>query len=452
MPNLLATSKGRLLFFFLLYIGEGLPQGYTGTVVALEFKRMGMDAEAISALMIAVTAPWAWKWLAGPIVDNLHLARFGRRKQWIVGSQILMILSLLAAMAYFPEAHAGTYLHLKLFTVLLIINSAFSAIQDVAIDALACGTLEDKERGLGNGLMFAGAQVGAALGGSVLLVLREKGMSLNSASMLVPLMLFVLLAMMSFFAAEKILAVADRPAARGWDQVQAELKDYGVTVFHAFFGHRQGFLLLLFVLLPVGGLSLSLTLGTIISPMLGMSDGEIGTMGLWQTLVFCVFCIAGGKISDHFGRSRCLAVFCIGMSLVTLWAAWELKKSGWSHFATPPVDGKWPVQAGLIRMWWISGLLYSVFNGLMYGIRTAQIMDFVVPKIAATQFTACMALINLVTVYSYAWQGRASDPVSKGGWGWEAWQVFTADAFIGLIFLAILPFLKKREDDSPLPP
>ncbi len=70
MPNLLATSKGRLLFFFLLYIGEGL--------------------------LIAVTAPWTWKWLAGPIVDNLHLARFGRRKQWIVGSQILMIVSLIA--------------------------------------------------------------------------------------------------------------------------------------------------------------------------------------------------------------------------------------------------------------------------------------------------------------------------------------------------------------------
>jgi len=96
IPNLLATSKGRLLFFFLLYIGEGLPQGCTCTVVALEFNRMGMNVEAISALMIAVTAPWAWKWLAGPIVDNLHLARFGRRKQWIVGSQILMIVSLIA--------------------------------------------------------------------------------------------------------------------------------------------------------------------------------------------------------------------------------------------------------------------------------------------------------------------------------------------------------------------
>ncbi|MEN9362444.1 MAG: hypothetical protein RL095_3979 [Verrucomicrobiota bacterium] len=447
MPNLLATSKGRLLFFFLLYIGEGLPQGYTGTVVALEFKRLGMDAQAIAGLMVAVTAPWAWKWLAGPIVDNLHLTRFGRRKQWIVGSQLLMILSLLAAISFFPQAQAdGSYLYLKLFTALLIINSVFSAIQDVAIDALACGTLQEEERGLGNGLMFAGAQAGAALGGSVLLLLKGQGMSLNSVSILVPLMLLIILAIVILFAAEKTLGVAEQPAAaeRAWRQVGAELQDYGRTVLKAFFGRRAGLLLLLFVLLPVGGMALSLTLGTIISPMLGMNDEEIGKLGLWSTLVFCFSCVAGGKLSDHFGRRRCLALFCLGMSLVTLWTAWELKKSGWSHFSTPPVDGQWPQQPELIRMWWISSLIYSLFFGLMYGIRTALVMDFMVPKVAATQFTACMALMNLVTVYSYAWQGRASDPIAKGGWGWEAWQVFTADALLGLLFVFLLPFLKSN--------
>jgi PAT family beta-lactamase induction signal transducer AmpG len=39
-------------------------------------------------------------------------------------------------------------------------------MQDVAIDGLACNTLRDDERGLANGLMFAGASFGAAIGGA----------------------------------------------------------------------------------------------------------------------------------------------------------------------------------------------------------------------------------------------------------------------------------------------
>jgi hypothetical protein len=46
-PNLLKTRFGRLFGFFMLYMAEGLPQGYTGTAVALEFKRMGMTSAAI---------------------------------------------------------------------------------------------------------------------------------------------------------------------------------------------------------------------------------------------------------------------------------------------------------------------------------------------------------------------------------------------------------------------
>jgi hypothetical protein len=39
LPNLLSTRRGRLTGFFFLYLSEGLPQGFTGTAVALEFKR-----------------------------------------------------------------------------------------------------------------------------------------------------------------------------------------------------------------------------------------------------------------------------------------------------------------------------------------------------------------------------------------------------------------------------
>ena len=54
---------------------------------------------------------------------------------------------------------------------MLLVHNTFGAIQDVAIDSLACNTLDENERGLANGLMFAGASVGQAIGGSGVLFL-----------------------------------------------------------------------------------------------------------------------------------------------------------------------------------------------------------------------------------------------------------------------------------------
>ena len=56
--------------------------------------------------------------------------------------------------------------HIQLFTMLILVHNVFGATQDVAIDALACGVLKEDERGFANGLMFAGAYTGQAIGGS----------------------------------------------------------------------------------------------------------------------------------------------------------------------------------------------------------------------------------------------------------------------------------------------
>ena len=65
LPNLLSTPKGRLTGFFCLYLSEGLPQGFTGTAVALEFKRMGMTGAAIGTL----------RYSAGPLLLLLAMRR-----------------------------------------------------------------------------------------------------------------------------------------------------------------------------------------------------------------------------------------------------------------------------------------------------------------------------------------------------------------------------------------
>jgi predicted MFS family arabinose efflux permease len=91
-------------------------------------------------------------------------------------------------------------------------------------------------------------------------------------------------------------------------------------------------------------------------------------------------------------------------------------------------------------------MVYSVFNGLMYGTRTALFMDVTTPRVAATQFTAYMALLNLVIAYSANWQGIC---VTKFGYP----ITLTIDSTIGLVCLLVLPLMAPRkETESVLAP
>ena len=49
---------------------------------------------------------------------------------------------------------------------------------------------------------------------------------------------------------------------------------------------------------------------------------------------------------------------------------------------------------------------YAVFQGLMYGTRSAIFMDVTNPAVAATQFTAYMAMMNLAIAYSATLAGH----------------------------------------------
>jgi PAT family beta-lactamase induction signal transducer AmpG len=447
--NLLKTKTGRLAAFGGLYLSEGLPQGFAGVALTLEFKRRGMDAEAIGVFAGTILLPWSWKFLMGPLVDNLRLRRYGARKQWIVAAQVGMLLTLCMALLRLPQFGDEGVIGLGLFTGLLIVHNVFAATQDVAIDALACSVLKKEERGLANGIMFGAAQAGQAIGGAGVLALKGVVGGFSQASLMVPLLLAGILTGV-------IVLICEKPAAQeiedgeltgpeagdhGMAAVLDQIRDYIVTAGRTIIGTGRGRLGFLLAVLPFGGMALSMVLSTIVAPTLGMTDGEIAKLNLISTLIWVPFCLSGGWLSDRLGRRLTLGLFAGVSVLPGLWMGWQLKQAGWDH---PPegVDGVWPRQDHLIGMWWIAALAFSVFNGLMYGIKTAFFMDIVNPKIAGTHFTALMALSNLVITYTAIWQGKA---LSSRAWHWTLWEIFLVDTLVGLLFLAVIPFVRPKQ-------
>src|SRR3954464_11853048 len=182
IPNLLATRRGRLGAFFLLYITEGVPLGFAAVAIATELRRRGVGPADIGTFVASFYLPWAFKWAAGPFVDVFRSQRWGHRRGWILLTQIVMALTL-AVLVFIPLPQG-----LALFTAILLVHNSFAAVQDVAIDSLAVNTLSEDERGLANGLMFSGAMIGQAVGGSGVLLLTSV-MPFNSTFLLVAAMI-----------------------------------------------------------------------------------------------------------------------------------------------------------------------------------------------------------------------------------------------------------------------
>ena len=341
-----------------------------------------------------------------------------------------------------------------MFATLLLIHNACAATQDVAIDALACQVLKKEERGLANGIMFGSAQVGYVIGGSAVLWLKEEMGSFEASSMIVPVLMVIILTGVITLICEKSAAEemedgllpAPEPGASGLRAVKNQLIDYVKTAAHSMFLSKNGFLTFLLALTPIGGLALSMLLSALIAPRLGMTDKEVAELNFITTLVWVPCCLFGGWLSDRFNRRLIFAITASLTVLPGIWLAFQFKNAGWDH---PPegIDGVWPRESALITTWWMATITFSVFNGLMYGVKSAFFMDIVTPKIAATQFTALMALTNLTNIYSKIWQSQA---LSTKDWNWTIWKLLFVDSAIGLVFLILLFFIKPQSKEKPV--
>nr|WP_295781233.1 MFS transporter [Rhodoferax sp.] len=428
LPNLLATKNGRLMAFFLLYVTEGIPLGFAATAVATRLRRLDVGPAEIGAFVGSFYLPWAFKWAFGPVIDVFSSDRFGRRRGWILVTQVMMALTLLSTVLLDLPQQLG------LFTIILLVHNTFGAMQDVAIDALACSTLHENERGLANGMMFAGATIGAMVGGSGVLFLSGvtgfQPTFFFVAACIFAVTVFVVLPMKEAAGPARAVVVGSKLAQAG-----REMRTFAVDSFRSFLGSTGAFSGLLFSLLPAGAMCLGLALQSNLAVELGMDDDQVALLNLWSSILNAGFCVLGGFLSDRWGRRRTLFVYLALMSVPVFYLMTELSKYGWVMPVPTGGENRPQVPPALLMAFWIATLAYSVFQGLMYGTRSAIMMDVTNPAVAATQFTAYMALMNLSISYSATWQGIAIE-----AWGYPTTML--VDGFLGLACLLVIPWLK----------
>ena len=374
-------STVRAVVLCTLYFAQGLPYGFASITVAAALAANGAQPSEIAALIATIVLPWTFKWAWGPLIDRFSGSFLGRRRPWILAAQTLMCLSILAiAFGPDPLEHRSW-----LLWSLLAVNIGCS-LQDVSVDALAVDQLSESERGRINGFMWGSNYVGLATGGAMLgIVAAEHG--LRAAAVLLAICVAAIMLLPLCIVERK----GDRrfPWSRRVDvgavvdlQVQP-LESAGsmLLVVHRLvraFTLRStmvGAAFALLLMTPVGLLGACSSVLLIQDLQWAQEDysfwtGNIAFVGLAGS-------IAGGFLADRFGPRLIAAMGGLGVGACYL------------LFAFTPEW--WPNQSFM--------LVYMAVEAFFFGVMTvacfSMFMTLSWPLVAATQFTAYMAMFNV---------------------------------------------------------
>jgi MFS transporter, PAT family, beta-lactamase induction signal transducer AmpG len=411
-----------------LYAAQGLPDGFVRTGLKLYLIDQGVATDAVGNMVALVSWPWALKWVWGPLIDRFSYSRMGRRRPWILGAQLGLVITL-ASIALMPDVEGSLWW----LGVAILTANVFASLQDVSVDALAVDLLPEKERGVANGFMYGSSYLGSFLGASLIGgLLLTVGLA---TAVTVQIVILISISLFPLF-----------------------LREHPDDVFLLGFGHakgreppvvRHGMQVLVRRLGKAFSVRSSLLAGLLsLSSMIavnaqlvfwpvyltnerGWSTEEYlrleGTYGVWAALAGCLL---GGLFASAVGAKRSVALSVLALALI--WFAHYGLSPFWdSHLV---VSVLFVAASGLTGL--VSVSLFALFMGVAW------------PPVAATQFTAYMALFNM----SYVRGAKLAYPLER---------LFTTDmpsaylalglyqlATIGLV-LAIDPGETRRKLGHP---
>ncbi len=396
------AAAQRMLICVVTGFSSGLPLFLLLNLVPAWLRSAGVDLKAIGLLAL-VQLPYTWKFLWSPIVDRYALGRLGRRRGWMLATQIGLLVAIAligVAPADLVAPSSGRLAAAMQFfqhpvTLLAALIVLCSATQDIALDAYRRELLLEHELGLGNSIHVTAYRVAGLVPGSLSLILADH---LPWAQVFMLTALFMLPGLL-------LTLVISEPENSA--QLPQTLRAAAIEPWREFVGRagwRHAAWILAFMFCYKLGDSLCTALATPFYLDMGYSKTEIGIVaknaGLWAS-------VAGGLLGGlwmlRLGIARALWVFGVLQMLSILGFAWLAASH--AHSAAQMLDA---VAAHDISRWLkLAGVVGLEAFGV--GVGTAAFVAF----IAAQTHTAYTAT-QLALFTSFAALPRALINASAG--------------------------------------
>lgn len=416
-----ALLNRRMLICIFTGFSSGMPLYLLFNLMPAWLRTEGIGLKEIG-LFALIQFPYTWKFLWAPLLDRYAVPVLGRRRGWMLITQ-LGLLAVIGALGVFsPKEQLDVIIGLTVGLAFL------SATQDVVLDAYRRELLPKEELGLGNSVHVNAYRVSALVPGSLSLILADH---LPWSQVFLVTALFMLPgAAMTLLVKE--LDVVNAPKS---------LRDAVVEPFREFFqrnGIQTSLLILAFLLLYKLGDSMCTALATPFYLDMGFSKSEIGVVaknaGLWPSVVGGLL---GGLWMVRLGINRALWIFGV-VQLVSILGFAALAWRG------PQAQ----VEASdLVMLAGVIGL-----EALGVGLGTAAFVAFIAkttnPLYTATQFALFTSLMAVPRTFVNASTGFIVD-----GLGWlNFFLLCTVLAVPGMLLLLRVAPWGERQDNVPTAP
>ncbi|MDZ4211361.1 MAG: MFS transporter [Methylotenera sp.] len=174
----------RLTAILFLGFASGLPLALTGQAMQAWLTTDGVAIATIGFLAL-VGMPYTFKFLWAPLMDRFEPSWLGRRRGWLVLTQLFLAVSIyyLSTISYTTSPAT--------FAVIALLVTFLSASQDIVIDAYRTDVLEADERGIGASMSVLGYRMGMILSGGIALIWADQWQSWSRVyQMMAGVMLF----------------------------------------------------------------------------------------------------------------------------------------------------------------------------------------------------------------------------------------------------------------------
>jgi len=405
-----AFAQPKMAALIFLGFASGLPFYLTSTTLQAWMTKAEVDLTTIG-LFSLVGLPYSLKFLWAPLLDRYVPPFLGRRRGWLVITQVLLLLTIAAMSLHDPSRG------LQALAVNAILIAFFSASQDVAGDAYRTDVLHHREMGAGAAIWVLGYRIALLLTGSLAFVLADRLPWTTVYLLISTLMLVGIIA--AVLAPEPVLD----------DAPPKSLAEAVILPFNEFFtrsGMLRGLLVLLFIVLYKYSDSLVIVMGTPFLLQAGYTQTEIGVVrggaGLIATIVGV---LAGGAVLAKIGINRTLWVVAVLQAVSDL---------GYYLLAVMETSR-------------VSLLTIIVIENFIGGLATAALLAFLMmmcnKRFSATQFALLSSLVAVSRDILTSPSGRVAELT-----GWPAF--FLVSIAAGLPALLMLPFIAPWTRDTPI--
>jgi len=407
-----AFRSRKIGLLLLLGFASGLPLALTAGTLQAWLAADNIDIVAIGWFALG-GQPYTYKFLWAPLMDRYVPPFLGRRRGWLLLTQLLLA----AAIAFMGTLTPADSLWLLGATAITV--AFLSASQDIVFDALRTDWLAPAERGAGAAVSVLGYRIAMLVSGAGALILADQWLGWSATYWLMAALMAI-----GMVASWFVLEPAPKSAA------PKTLEEAVRRPFAEFFTREGAIaLLLLVVLYKLGDAFAGNLTTTFLLRGPGFSLTEVGAINKGFGLAATIFgALAGGALMAKMRLYRALLVFGL-LQAVTNLGFMLLAASGKSYALMITVVG-----------------LENLCGGMGTAAYVALLMALCDRRFSATQY----ALLSALSAVGRVYVGPAAGYL-VAGLGWQTFFFFTF--LIALPGLALLVWLRARIDalDAVMP-